>query len=108
MSGTARSVAVVGAGAMGAALAAHLARDGRSVTLLGTKFDHAAVEAVGAGDPHPALGVSLPRSIACRGHDAWDDVLAAADVVVLAVSSPGFPDVVDTVALASPATATWA
>ena len=55
-----RSVAVVGAGAMGAALAAHLARTdgtGRTVTVLGTKFDDAAVDAIVAGRPHPALAV---------------------------------------------------
>src|SRR3954451_3964548 len=108
MDGRPRSVAVVGAGAMGAALAAHLARSDRPITLLGTKFDERAVDAVIAGRPHPALGVPLPGDIVCARHDSWDDALAVADLVVLAVSSHGFPDVVEHIALKSRPEAIWA
>ena len=46
-------LAVIGAGAMGAALAVHASRSGGAVTLLGTKFDGPTIEACQRGAPHP-------------------------------------------------------
>src|SRR5215218_6685708 len=88
-------LAVIGAGAMGSALAVHASRSGGPVTILGTSFDRAAIEACQRGAPHPALGVPLPPGISCCGEEAWADVLGQADQVVLAVSSAGFADMVD-------------
>jgi glycerol-3-phosphate dehydrogenase (NAD(P)+) len=90
-------IAVVGAGAMGAALALLHARAGSPTALLGTKFDDATIEACSAGRPHPALGVTLPSTIDCRRHDAWRAVLPNTERVVLAVSSAGVADVVSEV-----------
>ena len=87
-------IAVIGAGAMGAALAFVHARAGVRTALLGTAFDDEAIEAGRAGLPHPALGVPLPDGVECRPHDAWRAALRNAERIVLAVSSDGLTDVV--------------
>jgi glycerol-3-phosphate dehydrogenase (NAD(P)+) len=87
-------IAVVGAGAMGTALAIVQQRAGLKTTILGTKYDDATVEACRTGRPHPALGVSLDPSIDVRGYGSWGAVLRNAERVVIAVSSGGLVDVV--------------
>jgi glycerol-3-phosphate dehydrogenase (NAD(P)+) len=87
-------IAVVGAGAMGTALAILHHRAGLPTTVLGTKLDDATIEACRAGRPHPALGVSLPPGLDCRQHTRWGAVLQNAERVVIAVSSDGLADVV--------------
>ncbi len=86
-------IAVVGAGAMGAALAIVHARAGLPTALLGTRFDDDTIEACRSGRPHPALGVKLDPAIDCRRHGAWGGVLPNAERVVLGVSSEGLADV---------------
>lgn len=81
-------IAVIGAGAMGAALGLHLARSHPGTVLLATPWDAAAVEAWRSGGVHPALGLAHP-SLPCRAFDEWDAELANADVVVVAVSTDG-------------------
>lgn len=93
---------------MGAALAMVHARAGAPTTLLGTRFDDATVEAVRAGRPHPALGISLPPAIDCREYDAWGAVLRNADRVVLGISSDGLAEVVSEVAPRVKPGAVWA
>jgi glycerol-3-phosphate dehydrogenase (NAD(P)+) len=83
---------------MGAALAMVHARAGVPAALLGTRFDDATIEAVRAGRPHPALGISLPPAIDCRKHDAWGAVLRNAERVVMGISSDGLAGVVADVA----------
>jgi glycerol-3-phosphate dehydrogenase (NAD(P)+) len=85
--------AVIGAGAMGAALAMVHARAELPTTLLGTRFDDATIEELRAGRPHPALGISLPPEIDCRKNDSWGAVLRNAERVVLGISSDGLADV---------------
>lgn len=91
-------ISVIGAGAMGAALAIAHARTGLPTALLGTRFDDAAIEACRAGGPHPALGVVLDHAIDCRRHGSWGGVLPNAERVVLGVSSDGLVDVATEVA----------
>jgi glycerol-3-phosphate dehydrogenase (NAD(P)+) len=98
---------IVGAGAMGAALAVHATRSGAAVTVLGTRFDEATIGACRRGEPHPALGMTMPSSITWSDESAWDDVLAGSEEIVLAVSSAGLADVVESAARRSPAGATW-
>src|SRR4029079_19798989 len=97
--GTLRGMdAVIGAGAMGAALAMVHDRGGRSVALLGTRFDDATIEAVKAGRPHPALGITLPSAIDARRSDGWGAALRNAVRIVLGISSDVLADVVGEVA----------
>jgi len=93
---------------MGAALAIHHARAGNPTALLGTAFDTAIVDALRAGRPHPALGVSLPGDVECRDDQTWDDVLSKAEVVLVAVSSSGLGDVVSNIAGRVRSDAIWA
>ena len=87
-------IAVIGAGAMGSALAILHRRAGLDVALLGTRFDGTTIEACRAGLPHPALAITVPSEIDLRTHDDWATALADTDRVVLAVSSDGISDVV--------------
>jgi glycerol-3-phosphate dehydrogenase (NAD(P)+) len=100
-------VAVVGAGAMGTALAFVHVRGGKPTTLLGTRFDDATIEACRAGRPHPALGVTLPPGVDCRRYDAWAAVLRNIDRVVIAVSSDGLADITADVAARLGPRADW-
>lgn len=79
---------IVGAGAMGSALAIHLARIGREVAIFATEFDRTAIAAHLNGDPHPALGVALPDCTIVEP-DSWDDVLPKVEVAFLAVATAG-------------------
>jgi glycerol-3-phosphate dehydrogenase (NAD(P)+) len=100
-------IAVIGAGAMGAALAIVHARAGLRTSLLGTRFDDATVDACRSGRPHPALGIVLDAAIDCRRHDGWGAVLRNAERIVVAVSSDGLADVVAEVAPSARANAVW-
>jgi glycerol-3-phosphate dehydrogenase (NAD(P)+) len=86
-------IAVLGAGAMGAALATHLARAGSEVVVLATEYDTATVQAWRQRLPHPALGVALHPDIAIAEPDDWPAALGKADMVVVAVASHGLPPV---------------
>jgi glycerol-3-phosphate dehydrogenase (NAD(P)+) len=81
-------VAVLGAGAMGAALTVPLVDNGNTVALWGTEYDREILDRVKKGKPHPRLGVTLndvevyyPESLQVAVNDS--------DVVLLAVSTDG-------------------
>jgi glycerol-3-phosphate dehydrogenase len=63
-------VAVLGGGAMGAALAVRWATAGAEVALLGTSLDTPILAAVRNGRAHPALGVTLHPALTYRSYDA--------------------------------------
>jgi glycerol-3-phosphate dehydrogenase (NAD(P)+) len=90
-------IAVLGAGAMGAAIGAHVARRNPQTVLLATPFDGAVVATWHAGEPHPALGLPLHHKVNCVPHDRWDDVLPFADTVIVALASSGLTAVLDAV-----------
>ncbi len=91
-------IGVIGAGAMGGALTVQLGRAGHPVHLLATEFDTPFIQAHRAGKPHPSLGVALPSDVTIVDADAWDDVLAKAEVLVLAVATVGLVPTVQRVA----------
>ena len=99
-------IAVIGAGAMGAALGMHIARSNPDTVLLATQWDDPVVDAWHAGRVHPVLGVAHP-ALPCRRYGDWDADLARADIVVMAVSTEGLrPVLVEAIALARP-DASW-
>jgi glycerol-3-phosphate dehydrogenase (NAD(P)+) len=100
-------IAVVGAGAMGAALAFLHERAGHPTALLGTALDDATIETLRSGNAHPALGVSLPAEIDIRPHRAWAAVLRDADRIVLGISSDGLAQVVEDIAGGASREAMW-
>src|SRR5205814_9144400 len=100
-------IAVVGAGAMGSALAILHARAGAPTSLLGTKLDDAVIAACRDGRPHPVLGVNLPSGVDPRPESHWEDALANAERIVLAISSDGLADVVAALETRAPEHVEW-
>ena len=92
-------VAILGAGAMGSALATPLRRRGHEVRLWGTHLDDALLAEVDAGRPHPRTGAPVPRGVLTFRAARLAEALAGADLAVLAVSSEG---VRGTIAAAAP------
>lgn len=82
-------IAVLGAGAMGAAIGAHVAKRHADTLLLATQLDGRVVDAWRSGDPHPALGLALHQEIGCRPHQEWDEVLRVAETIIVALASTG-------------------
>jgi glycerol-3-phosphate dehydrogenase (NAD(P)+) len=101
-------IAVLGAGAMGIALATHLARGGHPVVVLATEHDAAVVRAWREHRPHPAVGVPFHPDITVYQREEWATGLADAEMVMVAVSSPGLYPVVAAAAAYAPAGAVWA
>jgi glycerol-3-phosphate dehydrogenase (NAD(P)+) len=100
-------LAVIGAGAMGTALAVQLHRAGQDVVLLATDHDQPFVDAHRAGQVHPAIGAPFPP-IELREHGDWDDALGKSQVVVLAVSTAGVEHTVEGAAALTLPDAVWA
>jgi glycerol-3-phosphate dehydrogenase (NAD(P)+) len=101
-------IAVIGAGAMGAALAILHERAGLPTALLGTRFDDATIEASTSGRPHPTLGIALPSSIDCRRHGRWGAIVQNAGRIVVGVSSDGLAEVVSEIGRRVRPRAVWA
>jgi glycerol-3-phosphate dehydrogenase (NAD(P)+) len=80
-------VTILGAGDMGAAMLIPLDAGGHELRLWGTERDRAIIEAVGRGEPHPRLGITLPPDIATFGEAEAAAALAGADIVVVAITS---------------------
>ncbi|MCA1832400.1 MAG: NAD(P)H-dependent glycerol-3-phosphate dehydrogenase [Actinomycetota bacterium] len=100
-------LAVVGAGAMGTALAVQLHRAGNEVALLATKYDDLFVEAHRRGEDHPAIGVPFPPA-PLHTHDDWAGALSRCEAVVLAVSTAGLITTVEEAAHHTGDDALWA
>jgi len=100
-------IAILGAGAMGVALASHLARAGHDTTVLATELDGAVAAAWHRGLPHPALGIVPSSDITLVGPDSWPSVLPAADIIAVAISSPGLAPVLAAAAPHARADAIW-
>jgi glycerol-3-phosphate dehydrogenase (NAD(P)+) len=100
-------VAVLGAGAMGTALAVHSARSGFPSILLATDRDDAVVDAWRQRMPHPTLQVPFCDHVGCRSAGEWPDVLQDAGVVFVAVSSSGLERVLSQAARIGAPDAIW-
>ncbi len=81
-------IAVIGAGAMGAALGMHVAKANPATVLLATQWDGAVVDSWRSGNVHPALGLTHP-TVPCRPYEEWDADLGRAETIIVAVSSDG-------------------
>lgn len=82
-------VTVFGAGAMGTALAIHLARKGDDVALWGSEFDVRVLPSLQDRREHPALPERLPASIRVHGPDELEQAAKGAEIAVLAANSGG-------------------
>jgi glycerol-3-phosphate dehydrogenase (NAD(P)+) len=86
-------VAILGAGAMGSALATPLRAAGWEVALWGTWLDDHLLAACRAGEPHPRTDVPLAGGTDLFDSDDLEQALDGADAAVLAVASVGVLDV---------------
>lgn len=89
------NISVIGAGAMGTAIAIVLEQAQHRVDLLATRYDKQFVEAIEETRIHPALNRWVPESIAIHTHDAWEEPLARSEIVAIGVASVGVRDVVE-------------
>lgn len=83
------TVAILGAGDMGAALCTPLAANGHDIRLWGTHLDGEIVHALRTGEPHPRLGVVVPENVRVFANDRAADAVAGAEIVLFAVTSVG-------------------
>jgi glycerol-3-phosphate dehydrogenase (NAD(P)+) len=83
------TIAIVGAGMMGSALAVPLLANGHAVRLVGTPLDRDIIASLQSGGPHPKLKASLPPGIAPYAAEQLSSALDGADAIALGVSSAG-------------------
>ena len=100
-------VAIIGAGAMGTALALSFDRAGSSVTLCGTEYDEAVLSKLASSRVHPVLDAYVPDSIVTASKEHWPSVLPDADIVVLAIASVGIRVVVSEISTTLKGDAVW-
>lgn len=82
-------VTVFGAGAMGTALAIHLARKGEKIKLWGSRFDERVLPGLLNDRFHPALTERLPESIRVLGPDELEEAVDGAVMAIMAANSNG-------------------
>ena len=82
-------VTVFGAGAMGTALAMHLARVGQETILWASEFDAGVISALSENRRHPSLPEHLPDSLRVLGPDSLRDAAKDIDIAVMGAHSGG-------------------
>ncbi|MFL6267277.1 MAG: NAD(P)H-dependent glycerol-3-phosphate dehydrogenase [Actinomycetes bacterium] len=87
------TVAVLGAGAMGSALATPAVAAGNQVRLWGTWLDDGILAELRAGRSHPRTGVRVDPRVGLHDAGGLDAALDGADLVAVAISSDGVLDV---------------
>jgi glycerol-3-phosphate dehydrogenase (NAD(P)+) len=88
------TVAILGAGAMGSALASPAVAAGNRVRLWGTWLDDALLAELRAGRPHPRTGVPLAPGVALHPSAELAAALEGTDLVAVAIGSEGVLEVV--------------
>jgi glycerol-3-phosphate dehydrogenase (NAD(P)+) len=82
-------VTVFGAGAMGTAIAMHLARSGNQTLLWASEFDQGILPALVEQRRHPALPEHLPDSLRVAGPDGLAEAADGIDIAVMGAHSGG-------------------
>jgi glycerol-3-phosphate dehydrogenase (NAD(P)+) len=83
------TVAILGSGVMGSALAVPLADNGHDVRLVGTHLDREIIDALRATGAHPGLGRALPASVRPFQLEEAVEAFEGADIVLSGVNSLG-------------------
>lgn len=86
-------VTILGAGAMGSALATPLRARGQHVALWGTWLDDHFLHAYASGAAHPGTQVTIPDGVNIFYSDALEQALAGSDLVIVAIASEGVHEV---------------
>lgn len=82
-------ICVIGASAMGTALCRPLVDTGWDVAMWGTEYDNAVLDAYEAGQPHPAIHVSLAPQVKTYRAKQLDTAVKGAEVLAICVASAG-------------------
>ena len=93
MTDAAQVITILGAGAMGSALATPLRERGHEVRLWGTWLDDHLLDAVEAGKPHPRTNVHVPDDTVLFRSGELEAALAGSDLAILSVASVGVEEV---------------
>ena len=88
------TVTILGAGAMGSALATPAAAAGNRVRLWGTWLDGGILAELEAGRPHPRTGVAVDPRVELHDAGRLAPALWGSDLVAVAISSEGVLEVV--------------
>ena len=88
-------ITILGAGAMGSALATPLTQAGWETRLWGTWLDDHLIDACEAGEPHPRTKVPLAEGTRLLRSDDLEAALDGADAVYIAVASVGVPKITE-------------
>jgi glycerol-3-phosphate dehydrogenase (NAD(P)+) len=83
------TVAILGSGVMGSALAVPLVDNGHEVRLVGTHLDREIIDSVKTGGVHPGLDEPLPPSVRAYQLEEAPDAFAGAEIVLSGVNSFG-------------------
>jgi glycerol-3-phosphate dehydrogenase (NAD(P)+) len=83
------TIAIVGAGMMGSALAVPFVANGHGVRLVGTPLDAEIISSLKGGGPHPKLRAALPAGIVPYAVNELASAVADVDGIALGVSSAG-------------------
>ncbi len=96
-------VVILGAGRMGTAVSIPLTDNGHTVRLVGTHLDGEVIESVRESRLHPWLNIRVPDGVTAYTHDQLNEVMDAAELVVLGVNSDGIDWAADTLGPVLPA-----
>ncbi len=81
------TIAIIGAGMMGSALAMPLADNGHDVRLVGTHLDRESIDSVQANGYHPRLEVDMPESVRAFQLEDAEAAFDGAEIVLSGVTS---------------------
>lgn len=90
-----KRIAILGAGAMGAALTTPLTQNGLEVHLWGTELDTALLATMRDGQAHPRIGVPVNSRVQLYDPEELASALLDADSVVLAITSDGVVSILE-------------
>src|SRR5215211_7740437 len=83
------TIAILGSGVMGSALAMPLADNGHDVRLVGTHLDRDIIDAIRSSGVHPGLDRELPATVRPYQLDELEAAFADSEMVVTGVNSFG-------------------
>lgn len=84
-----RTIAIIGSGMMGSALAFPARENGNEVRLVGTPLDKEIIEACRATGRHPKFERDFPEGVEYFQFEEWKEAVAGVDFVIGGVSSFG-------------------
>lgn len=85
----AKTIAIIGSGMMGSALAFPARENGNEVRLVGTPLDRGIIEECRRGNQHPKFDRPFPEGVKFYHFEEWKEAVEGADFIIGGVSSFG-------------------